>query len=67
VNHIHRLQQTNVENLADLAQIHARAAEFKAHLASEKFNHVAADGSRTDWISTADVNRWLAYIIEPRA
>ena len=32
---------------------------FSAFLHSEKFTGTAADGSRKDWISTADVQNWI--------
>jgi hypothetical protein len=40
-----------------------RIAEMRAHLQSSKFQP-QADGTRGDWISTADVQRWLDYIGE---
>lgn len=64
MNHIHRLQEANEVHIARLAQIAARTAEFRMFLVSAKFTEPATDGSRTDWISTADVNRWLSYINE---
>ena len=62
MNHINKLQQTVDAQAAQIAQITERTAEFRAHLASAKFNHDASDGLRTDLIGTADVARWLAYI-----
>lgn len=62
MNHIHKLQA----QVVDLNDQHLRRAErfqeFREHLASPKFNPEQADGSRGDWISVADVQRWLRYI-----
>jgi len=62
MNYIHQLQA----QLVDLNDQHFRRAdrfqEFREHLASSKFNPVQSDGSRGDWISVADVQRWLQYI-----
>lgn len=42
-----------------------RIQEFRTLLQSSKFAPVQSDGSRGDWIATADVFRWLQYIEEP--
>lgn len=39
-----------------------RVQEFRAHLLSPKFHPIQQDGSRGDWISTAEVMNWLRYI-----
>jgi hypothetical protein len=61
MNYIHQLQS----QIVDLNDQHLRRAdrfqEFREHLASPKFGP-QADGSRGDWISVADVQRWLQYI-----
>jgi len=36
--------------------------EFRVHLAGGKFAGTDPDGSRRDWIATADVLAWLANI-----
>jgi hypothetical protein len=40
-----------------------RIQELRVHLQSSKFGP-QADGSRGDWMSTADIQRWLRYIEE---
>lgn len=62
MNHIHKLQAQVVELNDQHLRRAERFAEFRAHLASSKFNPVQSDGSRGDWISVADVQRWMAYI-----
>lgn len=64
MNHIQRLTQDRDEVRAQIKEMRDRIAEFKTHLASPKFSTPATDGSRVDWISTADVARWLNYIGE---
>lgn len=62
MNYIHQLQA----QVVDLNDQHLRRAdrfqEFREHLALPKFHAEQADGSRGDWISVADVQRWLRYI-----
>jgi hypothetical protein len=65
MNYINRLQDQTLELQHALITRAERTQEFLEHLASAKFNGVATDGSRTDWISTADVQRWLQYINSP--
>lgn len=62
MNHIHRLQNEVVQLNDDILRRADRIQEFREHLASPKFNAVQTDGSRGDWISVADVQRWLRYI-----
>ena len=62
MNHIHRLQQELAEAHADAIAKAERLEEFRAHLHSPKFAAVQADGERGDWISVADVLRWLNHI-----
>jgi len=62
MNHIARLQAD-----LDAARTAATATdeviqEFRVHLAGDKFAGTDADGSRRDWIATADVHAWLARI-----
>jgi hypothetical protein len=62
MNYIKTLQQIGDERGERLCQIHERIESMRAHLLSPKFAAVQSDGSRGDWIATADVNRWLQYI-----
>lgn len=39
-------------------------AEFRCHLAGQKFTGTEPDGGRKDWIAVADVNAWLARILQ---
>lgn len=61
MNYIHQLQN----QIVDLHDQHLRRIdriqEFVEHLSSPKFGP-QADGSRGDWIATADVLNWLRYI-----
>jgi len=61
VNHIHKLQAENAGANHRIIGLIERIHEFRAHIQSSKFGP-QADGTRGDWISTADVNRWLRYI-----
>ena len=61
MNHIHKLQADNVGANQRIVGLLERIHEFRTHLQSRKFGP-QADGSRGDWISTADVNRWLWHI-----
>lgn len=61
MNHIKRLQSELVESTYQILQTSERIQEFKEHLASPKFAE-QQDGTRGDWISVADVQRWLRYI-----
>ena len=65
MNYINRLQDQTLKLQHELVTRAERIQEFREHLASPKFNHVAQDGSRTDWISTSDVQWWLHYINSP--
>ena len=62
MNYIHALE-AEVRTLKLQAQAReCRFLQMREHLASAKFTAPATDGSRTDWISTADVLRWLRYL-----
>jgi hypothetical protein len=61
VNYIHQLQNEIVELNDQHLRRADRIQEFREHLCSPKFQP-QADGSRGDWISVADVQRWLRYI-----
>jgi hypothetical protein len=65
MNYINKLQADATELQHNLITRAERTQEFLEHLASPKFNSVATDGSRTDWIAVADVQRWLQYIYSP--
>jgi len=58
MNHIHQLQQDLAALQARLERDDAIAQEFRVHLSSNKFKP-QSDGTRGDWIATADVLRWL--------
>ena len=62
MNHIARLQAD-----LDAARTAASATgeviqESRVHLVGSKFAGTDADGSRRDWIATADVHAWLARV-----
>jgi hypothetical protein len=61
MNHILKLQADNVGANHRIIGLIERIHEFRAHIQSSKFGP-QSDGTRGDWISTADVNRWLRYI-----
>jgi hypothetical protein len=61
VNHIHKLQTENAGANQRIVGLIERIHEFRAHLQTSKFRP-QSDGTRGDWIGTADVNRWLRYI-----
>lgn len=61
MNYIKAMEQIIETRQAEAIQRESRLIEFRAHLASSKF-HTQSDGERGDWISTADVNRWLDHI-----
>jgi len=61
VNHILKLQAESAGANQRIIGLIERIHEFRAHIQSSKFAP-QADGTRGDWISTADVNRWLRYI-----
>lgn len=62
MNYIHRLQCDVVELNQNILARADRIQEFRQHLNLAKYDDVQADGSRGDWISKADVLRWLQYI-----
>lgn len=63
MNYITKLQQERGEAVERVLSMRDRIAELRVHLQSSKFQP-QADGTRGDWISTADVQRWLDYIQE---
>jgi hypothetical protein len=63
MNHIHRLQQERAEYAERLLAMKDRIQEMRVHLQSPKYGE-QEDGSRGDWMSTADIQRWLRYIEE---
>lgn len=62
MNYIHSLQNEIVALNQDILTRANRIQEFRVHLSGPKFNAEQADGTRGDWISVADVQRWLRYI-----
>lgn len=65
MNYIKQLECQKAELQDQLISRAERIQELREYLASAKFNYDPADGSRTDWVSTKDVFRWLQYIEEP--
>jgi len=61
MNHIHKLMADSGSANLRIIGLIERIHEFRAHLQTSKFGP-QSDGTRGDWISTADVNRWLRYI-----
>lgn len=59
MNYIQTLQQIGDERGERLYQLHERIESMRAHLLSPKFAAVQPDGSRGDWIATADVLRFI--------
>lgn len=62
MNYIKQLEVAKVELNDAILTRAERIQEFRTHLQSSKFASVQSDGSRGDWIATADVFRWLQYI-----
>ena len=62
MNHIHALQRDLQTEVATNLQREGRINEFREHLDLPKFAPVQLDGSRGDWMSVADIRRWLTYI-----
>ena len=63
MNYITKLQQDRGEAVERVLAMKDRIEELRVHLQSSKFGP-QADGSRGDWMSTADIQRWLRYIEE---
>jgi len=64
MNYIQKLQQDRGEVTERLLAMQDRIQELRVHLSGPKFGP-QADGSRGDWMSTADIQRWLRYIEDP--
>lgn len=62
MNYIKQLQADNAAAKNQANEILNDIIAFKAFLASPKFVGVESDGSRKDWISTGDVDRFLSDI-----
>ena len=62
MNYIKQLEIAKVELNDAIFTRAERIQEFRAHLQTAKYAPVQSDGSRGDWIATADVFRWLQYI-----
>lgn len=60
MNYIKQLQADNAAAKNQANEILNDIIAFKAMLASPKFTGVESDGSRKDWISTGDVDRFLS-------
>lgn len=63
MNYITKLQQDRGEAVERVLGMKDRIEELRVHLQSSKFGP-QADGSRGDWMSTTDIQRWLRYIEE---
>jgi len=59
MNHIHRLQHDNAALNTVICDALVEISAFRALLAGPKFTGVDQDGTRKDWIATADVLRRL--------
>ena len=59
MNYIESLRTMNRELTARHDEVSERIEHFRQHLLSPKFVGVDVDGDRKDWISTADVLRFL--------
>ena len=62
-SYITRLREQVTTLEADDKALRERAQEFRVHLAGPKFSGTEHDGSRKDWIATADAERWLEYVL----
>ena len=62
-NYIARLREQVTTLEADDKALRERAQEFRVHLAGPKFSGTETDGSRKDYIATADVERWIEYVL----
>ena len=58
MNYIKQLQAEKAELLTQNEAMALLIRDFREHLQSSKFGP-QCDGSRGDWIATADVLRWL--------
>jgi hypothetical protein len=67
MNYIARLQEELASAKAALTAQAEAIQEFRIHLAGDKFAGFETDGGRKDWIAVADVNAWLARIVEAGA
>lgn len=61
MSYIHKLQAEVAQAKAREDAMAERFQELRRHLNLPKYQP-QADGSRGDWIATADVQRWLRYI-----
>ena len=59
MNYIHTLKREKAVDKAELLDLYASLDFFRLRLQSEKYTGHQADGSRKDWISTADVFNWI--------
>lgn len=62
MNYIKRLELDVIERDEVLVARLERTQEFRAHLMGPKFVNPTGGQERQDWISVADVQRWLNYI-----
>jgi hypothetical protein len=59
MNHILKITEENRALRAKLTETAETLQAFRAFLSSSKFTGTEADGSRKDWIATADVAKFL--------
>lgn len=64
MNFIRRIQAERAELEARIDRTDDAISDAMAFLNSPKFVGVESDGSRKDWISTADVHHMLAHLRE---
>lgn len=65
MNYIKQLEQERADLHEAILSRAERMQEFREYLLSPKFHPIQQDGSRGDWISTADALNWLRYIEDP--
>ena len=61
-NYIHRLQADLADRDAKLAAVCEELNHLRRSLDGPKYNGVEADGSRRDWMATADLELWIGRI-----
>jgi hypothetical protein len=64
MNYIHKLQQDRGEATERVLAMRDRIQELRVYLSGPKFSP-QADGERGDWMSVAEIQRWLRYIEDP--
>ncbi len=62
MNYIKQLKSDNFQLASQVNEADIAIHEFRKHLQINKYKGFEEDGSRKDWISTADVDIWLLRI-----